>query len=62
MIKVFTFFYNRYSDATTSLALEKNGIEHNVLIHTEKDYELFLQGNITSNKVIFYNYSEKNMC
>ena len=38
-MKVFTFYYNRYDDATTSKALYDNGIEHNVLIHTKEDYE-----------------------
>ncbi len=43
-MKTFTFFYNRYDTATTSKALFENGIEHNVLIHKESDYELFCKG------------------
>jgi hypothetical protein len=44
-MKVFTFFYNRYETATTSKALYENGINHNILIHKEQDYELFKKGN-----------------
>jgi hypothetical protein len=44
-MKVFTFFYNRYSNATTSKALYENGINHNVLIHTATDYDKFRIGN-----------------
>jgi hypothetical protein len=43
-MKVFTFFYNRYENATTSKALYENGINHKILIHNEKDYQLFLKG------------------
>jgi len=43
-IKVFTFFYNRFKDATTSLALKKNKIQHTVLIHKEEDYVKFKEG------------------
>lgn len=35
-MKTFTFFYDRYSDATTSKQLHANGIEHYVMIHSEK--------------------------
>jgi hypothetical protein len=35
-VKTFTFFYDRYSDATTSKELYANGIEHYVMIHSEK--------------------------
>ena len=44
MIKTFTFFYNRFEDATTSLALKENKIEHKVLIHKEEDYIIFKKG------------------
>lgn len=44
-MKVFTFFYNRYDNATTSKALFENGIKHNVLIHNENDCEKFKLGN-----------------
>lgn len=43
-MKVFTFYYNRYETATTSKALNENGIAHNILIHKESDYELFKKG------------------
>lgn len=53
MIKVFTFFYNRFTDATTSLALKENGIEHNVLIHKEQDFIKFKKGGtIAGNPII----------
>ncbi|MBM3417694.1 MAG: hypothetical protein FJY17_02070 [Bacteroidetes bacterium] len=55
-MKVFTFFYNRYNDATTSKALYDNDIEHNVLIHTHCDYEKFVNGKtIYGNPVITNN-------
>jgi len=54
-MKVFTFFYNRYTNATTSQALYENGINHNVLIHKEKDYELFKKGNTLYGKAIVTN-------
>ena len=44
MLKVFTFFYNRFTDATTSLALRENGIPHRVLIHKEEDHIKFKEG------------------
>lgn len=40
-MKVFTFYYNRYNNATTSIELNKNGIEHFVMIHNKEDYEKF---------------------
>lgn len=43
-MKVFTFFYNRYDTATTSLALSENGINHSVLIHNDADADLFRKG------------------
>ena len=53
MYKVFTFFYNRFTDATTSLALKENGIEHNVLIHEEEDLDKFIKGKtIAGNPII----------
>ena len=53
MYKVFTFFYNRFTDATTSLALQENGIEHNVLIHKQEDYIKFKNGGtIAGNPII----------
>jgi len=55
MIKVFTFFYNRFTDATTSLALKENGIEHNVLIHKEEDYIKFKEGGTIGGNPIITN-------
>jgi glycosyltransferase involved in cell wall biosynthesis len=39
--KVFTFYSNRFDSATTSIALEENGIDHIVLVHTEEQSEQF---------------------
>lgn len=44
LMKVFTFFYNRYETATTSRALYENGIDHNVLIHNADDKQKFIEG------------------
>lgn len=45
-MKVFTFFYNRFTTASTSIALKKNGIDHYVMIHSEDDLEKFKKGNV----------------
>jgi hypothetical protein len=44
-VKVFTFFYNRYETATTSVALNQNGIDHYALIHNDSDLQKFKKGN-----------------
>jgi hypothetical protein len=44
-MKVFTFFYNRFENATTSIALEANNIPHYVLIHKPEDYDKFKRYN-----------------
>lgn len=44
-MKVFTFFYNRFENATTSIALEANNIPHYVLIHKAEDYDKFKRYN-----------------
>lgn len=44
-MKVFTFFYNRYENASTSIALEANDIPHYVLIHKPEDYDKFKRYN-----------------
>ena len=43
-MKVFTFFYNRYDSATTSIALSENNIDHIVLVHNESDSKKFAKG------------------
>jgi glycosyltransferase involved in cell wall biosynthesis len=43
-LRVFTFFYNRYTDATTSLALRDNGIDHTVLMHSYEQFVKFQAG------------------
>jgi glycosyltransferase involved in cell wall biosynthesis len=55
MLNVFTFFYNRFNDATTSLALRANGIEHKVLIHKEEDYIKFKKGGTIGGEPIITN-------
>lgn len=40
-MKVFTFFYDRYDTATTSIALHEAGIDHHVLMHTKEQCEKF---------------------
>lgn len=44
-MQVFTFFYNRFENATSSIALQQNGIDHNVLIHNAKDADKFKKYN-----------------
>ena len=51
-MKVFTFFYNRFTDATTSIALKENKIKHKVLIHKEEDYTKFKKGNTIGGEAV----------
>jgi hypothetical protein len=44
-MKVFTFFYNRFENASTSIALEANSIPHYVLIHKPEDHDKFRRHN-----------------
>jgi hypothetical protein len=43
-VKTFTFFYNRYENASTSISLSDYEIPHYVLVHGEEDNRLFLDG------------------
>lgn len=54
-MKVFTFFYNRYETATTSKALNENGISHNVLVHSADDLQKFVKGGTIHGKVTVTN-------
>lgn len=54
-MKVFTFFYNRYDTASTSLALAQNSIEHTVLIHTTDDLQKFIKGQTIHGKPVVTN-------
>lgn len=54
-MKVFTFFYNRYGTASTSIALAQNSINHTVLIHTTGDLQKFMQGKTIHGKPIVTN-------
>lgn len=54
-MKVFTFFYNRYETATTSKALNENGIPHNVLVHSADDWQKFVKGGTIHGKVTVTN-------
>jgi hypothetical protein len=51
-MKVFTFFYNRFESATTSIALFENGIDHFVMIHTAQDLTKFEQAGTLKGKPI----------
>jgi len=54
-VKVFTFFYNRYETATTSKALNENGIAHNVLVHNADDLQKFVKGGTIHGKATVTN-------
>lgn len=54
-MKVFTFFYNRYDTASTSLALAQNSIDHTVLIHTTEDLQKFIKGQTIHGKPVVTN-------
>jgi hypothetical protein len=54
-VKVFTFFYNRYDTASTSLALAQNSIDHTVLIHTTEDLQKFIKGQTIHGKPVVTN-------
>ncbi len=40
-MKIFTFYYNRYEDATTSIALAASKLKHTVLVHNEEQADKF---------------------
>ena len=54
-MKVFTFFYNRFENASTSIALEQNGIPHHVLIHKPEDYDKFKRHNTCRGNAVVTN-------
>ena len=54
-MKAFTFFYNRFTNATTSNALAENGIDHTVLIHTPDDYQKFKAGGVLAGNPVVTN-------
>jgi hypothetical protein len=54
-MKVFTFFYNRFENATTSIALEENGIPHYVLMHNQDDADKFRKHNTCRGKAVVTN-------
>lgn len=54
-MKVFTFFYDRFSNATTSIALEENGIPHYVLMHKQEDADKFTRYNTCRGKAVVTN-------
>jgi hypothetical protein len=49
-MKVFTFYYNRYDSATTSIALAENGIDHIALVHNDADMDKFRKHNTIRGK------------
>jgi hypothetical protein len=54
-MKVFTFFYNRFENASTSIALEQNNIPHHVLIHKAEDYDKFKHHNTCRGNAVVTN-------
>ena len=54
-MKVFTFFYNRFEDASTSIALYENGIDHSVLVHTEADLAKFQKNRVIKGEPVVTN-------
>jgi len=46
VVKVFVFTYDRFDSITTSAMLEKEGIEHTVLCHTEEQKKSFVEGGL----------------
>lgn len=54
-MKVFTFFYNRFETASTSKALNENGINHTVLVHTADDLQKFVKGGTIHGKAVVTN-------
>ena len=54
-MKVFTFFNNRYTTATTSRALHDSGINHYVMMHNEDDVEKFRKSNTLFGEPIITN-------
>lgn len=57
-MKVFTFFYNRYKTATTSVKLHENNIEHYVLVHNQTDLDKFNEHNTIKGIPIVTNQSK----
>lgn len=51
-MKVFTFFYNRFTDATTSIALKECGIPHYVMMHTQQDADRFRKHDTARGQVV----------
>jgi len=39
--KIYTFYYNRYKEATTSLALFHSNVEHTIVFHSEEQRQKF---------------------
>lgn len=54
-MKVFTFFYNRFDSATTSISLHENNIDHYVLVHNEEDSAKFAAGKTIKGKEVITN-------
>lgn len=46
MTRVFVFTYNRYDSISTSAMLEKDGVDHTVLCHTEEARQHFIDGGL----------------
>jgi hypothetical protein len=53
--KVFTFYSNRFDSATTSIALEENGIPHSILVHTDEQADAFMKSGIVRGDLLVTN-------
>jgi hypothetical protein len=51
-MKVFTFYYDRYKTATTSIELAKSTIEHTVILHSNADRKQFEESGTIKGEVI----------
>ena len=50
MHKVFTLYYDRFKDATTSIALKEANIKHTILCHNNKNKFKNIYGDIIETK------------
>jgi hypothetical protein len=60
-MRVFTFFYNRFTTATTANALSAEGIPHTVLCHSAEDADKFIAGCTADRKNILVTGQPKGL-
>lgn len=51
-MRIFTFYFNRYDNATTSRALAAEGIRHTVLLHNNEQLQRFQEHDTIQDEVI----------